>query len=265
MRGSPTSATSPPNGRTWPGTRAARHTIPWQWGSTGVAVNTSAYAGDINTSDIFLDPPPELQGKINVVPEMTDIIGLAIMNAGGEPCTEDLEILRQVRDMLVAAKPHWLSHGLRLARPSCRPTTSWRRRPGTAHPCGRGSTTPPWPYGYPVEGYPIWMDSVALLSDAQNVDEAYEFLNFIMAPENAALISNYARYANGIAGSEEFMDPEMATAPEVVIPEEHRANGRLPARPARASATELYSADLDRASELIQEREGGGPHTPARL
>jgi spermidine/putrescine transport system substrate-binding protein len=59
------------------------HTIPWQWGSTGVAVNTSVYSGDINTSDIFLDPPPELQGKINVVPEMSDIVGLAILNAGG--------------------------------------------------------------------------------------------------------------------------------------------------------------------------------------
>ena len=68
------------------------HTIPWQWGSTGVAVNTSVYAGDINTSDIFLDPPPELQGKINVVPEMSDIMGLAILNAGGELCTEDLDL-----------------------------------------------------------------------------------------------------------------------------------------------------------------------------
>ncbi len=215
------------------------HTVPWQWGTVGMAVNTSVYDGDINTSDIVFDPPPELQGKINVVPEMIDIVSLAIMNVGGEPCTEDLEILRAARDKLAAAKEHWLSMDYdseaKLSANDIMAAATWNG------PVMRARlNNPPVQFGYPVEGYPIWMDSVALLSDAQNVDEAYEFLNFIMAPENAALISNYARYANGIAGSEEFMDAEMKDAPEIVIPEEHRANGTfVPTCP--ASAMDLYS------------------------
>jgi spermidine/putrescine transport system substrate-binding protein len=215
------------------------HTIPWQWGTTGMAVNTSVYGGDINTSDIVFNPPPELQGKINVVPEMADVIALAIMNVGGEPCTDDLEVLRQVRDMLVAAKPNWLSMDYdseaKLSANDISAALTWNGPTMRAR-----LANPPVQFGYPVEGYPVWMDSVALLSDAQNVDEAYEFLNFILAPENAAMISNYARYGNGIAGSEEFMDEEMQTAPEIVVPEEHRANGVfLPTCP--ASVTELYS------------------------
>ena len=51
--------------------------VPWQWGSTGMTVNTKTYAGDINTSSIFMDPPPELAGKINVIPEMSDVLALA--------------------------------------------------------------------------------------------------------------------------------------------------------------------------------------------
>ena len=39
-----------------------KFTIPWQWGTTGVAVNTSVYKGDVNTSDIFLKVPDELKG-----------------------------------------------------------------------------------------------------------------------------------------------------------------------------------------------------------
>ncbi|WP_395005064.1 extracellular solute-binding protein, partial [Cypionkella sp.] len=82
-------------------------------------------------------------------------------------------------------------------------------------------------YGYPKEGYPLWMDSVMLLSDAQNVDAAYKFLDFIMLPENAALISAFARYPNGITGAEAFMPADMQTAPEVVIPEASRAAGHF--------------------------------------
>jgi spermidine/putrescine transport system substrate-binding protein len=96
-------------------------------------------------------------------------------------------------------------------------------------------------YGFPREGYPLFMDSVGLLADAQNVDEAYKFLDFIMIPENAAMISSFARYANGIAGSDAFMPEDMKTAPEIVVPAEFVSAGKfLPTCP--QSATDLYTA-----------------------
>ena len=54
-------------------------TIPWHWGSTGMAVNQKAWSGDVNTSAIFSDPPAELVGKGNVTPERNDVLGLATM------------------------------------------------------------------------------------------------------------------------------------------------------------------------------------------
>jgi len=74
------------------------YTVPWQWGTVGITVNKSVYSGDPNTAAIFLDPPDELKGKINVVPEMSDVMGLAINYHGGEQCTGDKEILKKVRD-----------------------------------------------------------------------------------------------------------------------------------------------------------------------
>lgn len=211
-----------------------KFSVPWQWGSTGIAVNTSVYKGDVNTSSVFLEVPEELKGKINVVPEMNDIVNLAIFYVGGDACTEDTEVLKKARDVLLAAKPDWIAmdYGAteRLSNNDWAASVNWNGSTMRAR-----LANPDVVYGYPKEGYPLFMDSVAILSDAQNVDEAYKFIDFIMVPENAAMISAFARYANGIAGSDAFMPEDMKTAPEVVTPEEHKAAGRfLPTCSARA-------------------------------
>ena len=216
------------------------YTVPWQWGSTGVAVNKTAYSGDINTSAIFMDPPPELVGKVNVTPEMNDVMSLALMYVGGEPCTEDTAMLKKARDALMAAKPKWLSmdYGMteKMAANDVMASVYWNGAIFRAR-----LKNPDVAYGYPKEGYPLWMDSVALLKDAKNVDEAHKFLNFIMEPENAALISSFARYANGIKGSDAFMPEDMKTAPEIIVPDNLKAAGKfLPT--CSKKAQEYYNA-----------------------
>jgi spermidine/putrescine transport system substrate-binding protein len=202
------------------------YTVPWQWGVTGIGVNTKVYGGDINTSAIFLDPPAELVGKINVAPEMNDVLFATIKYFGGNWCTDDKELLKKVRDKLVEAKAKWLAMDYSVTEKLPAGDYSGVYYWNGAIMRSR-LTNPDIKFGYPKEGYPIFMDSVAILKDAKNVENAKLFMNFIMDPENAAMISAFAKYANGIKGSEQFMPENMKTAPELVVPSEFEKAGQF--------------------------------------
>jgi spermidine/putrescine transport system substrate-binding protein len=220
-----------------------RYSVPWQWGSMGMIVNKSVYAGDPNTSAIFMDPPAELAGKINVYPEMGDVMAVAIMYVGGEPCAGDEATLKKVRDKLLAARPAWKSMDSGAEDVGDR-FVSGELAAGAYYSGGalqarlkNGDIV----YGYPKEGFIFFMDNIAVLKDAKNVENAKLFQDFIMAPENAALISAYNGLSNGIQGSDAHMPEEMKTAPEVNIPAEFADKGQFtPICPAEVQ--EKYTA-----------------------
>lgn len=74
-------------------------------------------------------------------------------------------------------------------------------------------------YAYPKEGIEGFMDNVAVLKDAPNLENAKLFQDFVMDPMNAALISDFAGYDSGITGSRAFAaSSDWANSPELNPP-----------------------------------------------
>ncbi len=61
-------------------------------------------------------------------------------------------------------------------------------------------------YAIPREGTQIFFDNFAIPKDAEHVDEAYAFINFLQRPEVAAANTNFLSYPNGNLASQEFIE-----------------------------------------------------------
>lgn len=196
-----------------------KHSIPYQWGSTAFSVNRDVYDGDIGSLAILFDPPSELSGRINVLDSQGEVLALASMYLGIPQCTQDREQLSQLMDMLNEAKTHWASFGSDIAKDvlvSGDAAAGMIYNGFSAKARAEGANVE---YSYPKEGAVVWMDNVVLLKDAPNRENALKFMDFLLDPENAAAVTNYAAYTAGVEGTEPFLADEIKNSPENNPPE----------------------------------------------
>ncbi|WP_323785267.1 extracellular solute-binding protein [Thalassovita sp.] len=215
-----------------------KYSVPYQWGTTSFTVDADVYGGDINTLEIVFNPPAELKGRINMLNDMNDVINAGLRYLNYPRCNSNPEQMKELLNLLVKAKEDWRTMDYavieKLTSKDVDLSQSWNGAAMRAR-----NDRPTLKYAYPKEGFTGWMDNVAVLADAPNMENAKLFVNFMMEPENAALTSNFARYANGVLGSDKFMDAEMLDAPEIVMPADAPAPDFV--KPCDQDVVELYN------------------------
>lgn len=214
------------------------YTAPWTYGLTSYAVDKAQYAGEASSISLLFAPPPELSGRIAMLDDMVSTIHAAERYVGVPRCTADRGELSRVRDALLAAKPHWRAFGTdsinKVVAGEVAVAQTWS---GSSVVARRQS--PSVDFVFTTEIMEAFADNVAVLKGAPNLDNAKLFQNFVMEPENAAMISNFAGYANSIPASQAFLDAELLAAPELNVPDwvEYEF-----VEPCSAEVTELYNA-----------------------
>ncbi len=75
-------------------------------------------------------------------------------------------------------------------------------------------------YVIPDEGTVLWIDSFAIPRDSRNHDEAHAFINFLLAPKNAAANANELCYATPNAAAMPYIEKKFLDDPQIYPPQE---------------------------------------------
>jgi putrescine transport system substrate-binding protein len=100
-------------------------------------------------------------------------------------------------------------------------------------------------YVTPREGGLIWVDAFALPSDAQALEAAHAFVDFMLRPENSAAAADHSWAPSAVTAARALMDPEIAEHP-AVYPQSGAAARLRAVRPQRAVSKAGIALDWSR-------------------
>jgi len=171
-----------------------KYSIPYQWGSVALAVNTDKVTSPVTSYNDLWNP--EFASRIVLLDDERQIIGMALLALGYDPNTTDEAELDAARDKLLELVPN-----IRLFD-SDTPSTAllsgeadlgliWNGEGSIAH-----AEDPAIDYIYPTEGTIFWYDNLSIIRGAEHVDAALAFMDYVLRPEASLLITAEFPYSN---------------------------------------------------------------------
>lgn len=171
-----------------------KYTVPYQWGSVSLAVNTDKISEPITSYNDLWNP--DYAGRIVLLDDERQVIGMALLALGYDPNTTDPDELDQAKELLLELVP-----GVKLFD-SDTPSTAlltgeadigliWNGEAAIAH-----GEDPAITYVYPEEGTVFWYDNLAIVKGAEHIDAAHAFMDYVLRPEVSLLITAEFPYSN---------------------------------------------------------------------
>ncbi|MER5493167.1 spermidine/putrescine ABC transporter substrate-binding protein [Streptomyces sp. NPDC002490] len=185
-----------------------KYSVPWIWGTTGLAYNDTCIDSADSWQTLF---DAEHKGKVYMLDNMLAayIAGLQITGSRATSTDEGeiaaaTEALEKQKDLLAGYNstnyPQLLASGQACA------AQAWS---GTAM-AKVVAANENVHYVIPKEGGSIWTDGLSIPEGAKNTDAAYEFINFTLRPEIAAMATDDGGSASTNAKAREHIKDKKA-------------------------------------------------------
>jgi putrescine transport system substrate-binding protein len=213
------------------------YAVPWMWGTVGIGYNVEAIKrimpdAPVGSLKMLFDPATVERFKscgIELLDSPTDVLPAVLKFLGLDPDSQaKADLDRAVAQMLkvrpAVRKFHSSEYINDLANGNACLTFGYSgdifQAAARAREAGRGVTVA---YAIPSEGALFWVDGMVLPKDARDIDEAHQFLDFLMRPEVVAETTNRLGYANGNWASLPLIEDAIKRDPAVYPPEAVRA------------------------------------------
>ena len=211
------------------------YSMPYQWGTTGIAVNMDVLGEDFPESwALIFDPniADTYAGQISMLDDPRESLGAALKYLGYSLNTTNEAELAQAADLISQAKKDILLFDSDqfedlLVAGETNIAHGWNGDFFGAFDDVSDDSYDAYEHYYyfvPEEGGVQWVDNMAILADAPHPCTAHAFINFILDPENGAALTNFNFYASPNAAATEFIDPEILDDPSIYPPPETLAN-----------------------------------------
>lgn len=191
-----------------------KYTVPYLWGTTGLAVNKKYITKNSDSLKVLFDE--RYKGKIATLSDGFEVFGNALKVMGLSINTTDPEKLAEAKEMLLKQKPLLVGYlDVQAIQDMLIKEKLWAAQIYSGEGLVVADENENIEYVIPKEGAPTYLDLFVLLRDARNKDEAHLFLNYILRPEVNAKIASELWYATANEAAEPFMDPEVIQSPSV--------------------------------------------------
>ncbi len=197
----------------------AVHSAAYQWGTTGIGVDTGVTGEDVPHTwgllfDADLAEQYGLSGKISLLDDPRETMGAALKYLGyslNSTSEAELAAAENVIADAVGRVAAFDSDQYSELVVSGETIVGHGYSGNFLWDFEEGEST--YDYFVPDEGGTMWVDNMAVLADAPHPCTAFTFMNFLLDAENGAQLTNYNWYASPNLASLEFIDQEVLDNP----------------------------------------------------
>jgi len=198
--------------------RGRLYSLPWQSGFTGIAWNPKSTGGrKIETVDQLLTDP-KLKGKVTLLTEMRDTVGLVLLALGKDPAKfTDADFDAACAEILKAKNAGQIKgftgndYTKPLASGDTAACMAW-----TGDVVQLKADNPSLGYALPQQGFTLWSDNFVIPNLAKHKKNAEILINYYYDPAVMALVEDYVNYIAPVKGVQPALlkiDPAVAKDP----------------------------------------------------